>query len=113
MTIQNQEIKEVKASFGVNAEVADAIDKKAVSPGKVQKNGDQESESIPQGSSLPKTKISMINAKSGLAVYEVTVRSEGAESNLAKLMPYLIESALQDFPGKSGTPRVITLPVKK
>ena len=62
MTIQNQEIKEVKASFGVNAEVADAIDKKAASPGKVQKNGDQESESIPQGSSLPKTKISMINA---------------------------------------------------
>lgn len=62
MTIQNREIKEVKASFGVNAEVADAIDKKAVSPGKVQKNGDQESESIPQGSSLPKTKISMINA---------------------------------------------------
>ena len=62
MTIQNQEIKEVKASFGVNAEVADAIDKKAVAPGKVQKNGDQESESILQGSSLPKTKISMINA---------------------------------------------------
>jgi hypothetical protein len=62
MTIQNQEIEEVKASFGVNAEVADAIDKKAVAPGKVQKNGDQESESIPQGSSLPKTKISMINA---------------------------------------------------
>jgi hypothetical protein len=48
-----------------------------------------------------------------LAVYEVTVRSDGAESNLAKLMPYFIESALQDFPGKSGTPRVITLPVKK
>jgi len=62
MTIQNQGIEEVKASFGVNAEVADAIDKKAVAPGKVQKNGDQESESIPQGSSLPKTKISMINA---------------------------------------------------
>ena len=62
MTIQNQEIEEVKSSFGVNAEVADAIDKKAVAPGKVQKNGDQESESIPQGSSLPKTKISMINA---------------------------------------------------
>ena len=58
-------------------------------------------------------KISMVNIKSGLAVYEVTVRSEGAESNLAKLMPYLIESALQDFPGKSGTPRVVTLPVKK
>ena len=62
MTIQNLEIEEVKSSFGVNAEVADAIDKKAVAPGKVQKNGDQESESIPQGSSLPKTKISMINA---------------------------------------------------
>ena len=62
MTIQNQEIKEVKASFGVNAEVADAVSKNAAAPGKVQKNGDQESESIPQGSSLPKTKISMINA---------------------------------------------------
>ena len=58
-------------------------------------------------------KISMVNSKTGLAVYEVTVRSDGAESNLAKLMPYLIESALQDFPGKSGTPRVVTLPVKK
>lgn len=58
-------------------------------------------------------KISMVNAKSGSAVYDVTVRSEGAESNLAKLMPYFIASALQDFPGKSGTPRVVTLPVKK
>ena len=58
-------------------------------------------------------KISMVNTKTGLAVYEVTVRSDGAESNLAKLMPYLIESAIQDFPGKSGTPRVVTLPVKK
>lgn len=58
-------------------------------------------------------KITITNTKSGLAVFEVTVRSEGAESNLAKLVPYLIESALQDFPGKSGTPRVVTLPVKK
>ena len=62
MTIQNQEIKEVKSSFGVNAEVADAVSKNAVAPGKVQSNGDESPESIPQGSSLPKTKISMINA---------------------------------------------------
>jgi hypothetical protein len=62
MTIQNQEIKEVKSSFGVNAEVADAVSKNAAAPGKVQSNGDESPESIPQGSSLPKTKISMINA---------------------------------------------------
>ena len=62
MTIQNQEIKEVKASFGVNAEVADAVSKNAAAPGKVQSNGDESPESIPQGSSGPKTKISMINA---------------------------------------------------
>ena len=62
MTIQNQEIKEVKASFGVNAEVADAVSKNAAAPGKVQKNGDESPESIPQGSSGSKTKISMINA---------------------------------------------------
>ena len=62
MTIQNQEIKEVKSSFGVNAEVADAVSKNAAAPGKVQSNGDESPESIPQGSSGPKTKISMINA---------------------------------------------------
>jgi hypothetical protein len=62
MTIQNQEIKEVKSSFGVNAEVADAVSKNAAAPGKVQSNGDESPESIPQGSSGSKTKISMINA---------------------------------------------------
>ena len=101
MTIQNQEIKEVKASFGVNAEVADAIDKKAVSPGKVQKNGDQESESIPQGSSLPKTKISMINSvMSKLS----QMKKEDVEQQLASMEEEGHEDELDEKYRRGGNP---------
>lgn len=51
-----------------------------------------------------------INEKgTGQALFEVTVCSEGKEGNLAKVMPYLVRSAFADFPGKSGTPRVVEL----
>ena len=46
-------------------------------------------------------------------VYEVTVRSDGKEGNLAKVMPYLVKSAFSDFPGKNGVPRVIELRMKE
>ena len=108
MTIQNQEIKEVKASFGVNAEVADAIDKKAVSPGKVQKNGDQEPESIPQGSSLPKTKISMINAvMSKLS----QMKKEDVEQQLASMEEDELEEAKN--PIKDSVRDLVTRAMKK
>lgn len=54
-------------------------------------------------------KLAINDASSGQALYEVTVRSEGKEGNLAKVMPYLVRSAFVDFPGKSGTPRVVDL----
>lgn len=46
-------------------------------------------------------------------LYEVTVKSDGDEANLAKVMPYLIDSAFKDFPGKSGVPHVVELKMKR
>ena len=52
-------------------------------------------------------------AADGQPLYDVTVRSEGKEGNLAKVMPYLVQSAFADFPGKSGVPRVVELKMKE
>lgn len=54
-------------------------------------------------------KLNITERISGKILYEVTVRSEGKEGNLAKIMPYLVRSAFAEFPGKSGTPRVIEM----
>ena len=56
-------------------------------------------------------KLQISDARAGQPLYEVTVRSEGKEGNLAKIMPYLVRSAFADFPGKSGTPRIIELKI--
>ncbi|MFM7522840.1 MAG: DUF4136 domain-containing protein [Betaproteobacteria bacterium] len=45
--------------------------------------------------------------------FEVTVKSEGEQGNLASVMPYLIQAAFKDFPGTTGVPRVIEVPFKK
>lgn len=57
-------------------------------------------------------KLKIIDTLNHQPVYEVTVRSDGKEGNLARLMPYLVESAFRDFPGKSGVPRVVELKIK-
>lgn len=54
-------------------------------------------------------KLKITDTISSQPLYETTVRSEGKEGNLAKVMPYLVRSAFTDFPGKSGTPRVIEM----
>lgn len=54
-------------------------------------------------------KVAIRDTSAAKTLFEVTVRSEGKEGNLAKLMPYLVRSAFADFPGKSGTPRVVDL----
>ncbi len=46
-------------------------------------------------------------------LYDVTVKSDGEEGNLAKMMPYLIASAFKDFPGKSGVPQVVELKMER
>ena len=53
--------------------------------------------------------LKITDKSTGQPWYEVKVRSEGKEGNLAKVMPYLVRSAFTDFPGKSGTPRVIEM----
>lgn len=57
--------------------------------------------------------IKITAAADGQPLYEVTVRSVGKEANLAKVMPYLVQSAFADFPGKSGVPRVVELKMKE
>lgn len=46
-------------------------------------------------------------------LFEVTVKSEGEQGNLASVMPYLVRAAFKDFPGTPGVPRVIEIPFKK
>ncbi len=58
-------------------------------------------------------KLKITDAANQQPVYEVTVRSDGKEGNLASLMPYLVESAFKDFPGQSGVPTVVELKMKK
>lgn len=57
-------------------------------------------------------KLKITDALSQQPVYELRVRSDGKEGNLARVMPYLVESAFKDFPGKSGVPRVVELKMK-
>ena len=57
-------------------------------------------------------KLKIADALSQQTVYEVAVRSDGKEDNLARVMPYLVESAFKDFPGQSGVPRVVELKMK-
>ncbi|MEO0316671.1 MAG: hypothetical protein RL404_348 [Pseudomonadota bacterium] len=46
-------------------------------------------------------------------LYDVTVRSDGEDANLAKVMPYLIASAFRDFPGKNGVPQVVEMKMER
>ncbi|MFM8467331.1 MAG: DUF4136 domain-containing protein [Oxalobacteraceae bacterium] len=57
-------------------------------------------------------KLKITDTQTRQPVYEVTVRSDGKEGNLAKVMPYLVESAFKEFPGQSGVPRVVELKMK-
>jgi hypothetical protein len=54
-------------------------------------------------------KLKITNAASSQPLFETTVRSEGKEGNLVRVMPYLVRSAFTDFPGKSGKPHVIEM----
>jgi hypothetical protein len=56
-------------------------------------------------------KLKISDTLAGQPLYEVTVRSEGKEGNLAKIMPYLVRSAFAEFPGKSGTPRIVEMKI--
>ena len=56
-------------------------------------------------------KITIARAADGRKLYEVTVRSEGRIGSLAAVMPTMIRAAFAEFPGPSGIPRQIDLPL--
>ena len=58
-------------------------------------------------------KVKISDASGDRPWYDVTVRSDGEQGNLALLMPYLVEAAFRDFPGANGVPRVIETKMKK
>lgn len=58
-------------------------------------------------------KIRIAEAGGSTPWYDVTVRSDGEQGNLAAVMPYLIEAAFKDFPGPNGVPRVVEMKMKR
>ena len=56
--------------------------------------------------------IAITRIADGKALYETKVVSKGTNSSLAAVMPYMIRSAFVDFPGKSGVPHYVELPMK-
>ncbi|MEC5216973.1 hypothetical protein RCH09_001929 [Actimicrobium sp. GrIS 1.19] len=45
----------------------------------------------------------------GKSLYDVKVNSEGENSSLAAVMPYMVRSAFAEFPGKSGATRTVEM----
>ncbi|NMM26493.1 MAG: DUF4136 domain-containing protein [Glaciimonas sp.] len=56
--------------------------------------------------------VGIVQARDGKKLYDVTVDSEGRNSALASVMPYMMRSAFVGFPGTSGVARQVELPVK-
>ena len=57
-------------------------------------------------------KVVIAQAPTGKRLFDVSVNSEGTNGVLAAVMPYLVRSAFTDFPGASGVPRRIDLPMQ-
>jgi hypothetical protein len=54
-------------------------------------------------------RIQITDKATETTLFEVTAKSEGAQGNLASVMPYLVQAAFKDFPGTQGVPRVIEM----
>ncbi len=57
--------------------------------------------------------IRFTDRASGKEVYNVMARNAGGEPSLVRAMPYLVRSALADFPLGNGEVRTVRLPVDK
>ncbi len=54
--------------------------------------------------------VNIMNADGEMArVFEGRVESNGTESSLPEVMPYLITAMFSNFPGESGTTKVVTI----
>lgn len=57
--------------------------------------------------------IGITRASDGKKLYDVTVHSQGTNASLAAVMPYMVRSAFQEFPGPSGVPRTVRLKMEE
>lgn len=57
--------------------------------------------------------IRITDKATGKEVYNVTARTSGDEPSLVRTMPYLVRSALADFPMANGSVQQVKLPVEK
>lgn len=57
--------------------------------------------------------IRITERATGKEVYNVTARNAGDEPSLVRAMPYLVRSALADFPLSNGAVRTVKLPVDR
>jgi Domain of unknown function (DUF4136) len=57
--------------------------------------------------------IRITERESGREVYKVNATNSGSEPSLYHAMPYLVRSALADFPLGNGTVRVVKIPMDK
>lgn len=59
-----------------------------------------------------KVKLQMINKKTNQSVYEAKITSEGRSGQIGSVMPYMIKALFKDFPGKSGSTKQVSIPMK-
>jgi hypothetical protein len=57
--------------------------------------------------------VTLAQLADGKKIYETTVLSEGQNPSLAAVMPYMVRSAFTDFPGQSGVPRIVEMPMEQ
>lgn len=57
--------------------------------------------------------IRITGKASGKEVYNVTARTSGDDPSLVRVMPYLVRSALSNFPLQNGSVQQVRLPVDK
>jgi hypothetical protein len=55
--------------------------------------------------------LRMTERSTGREVYKVTAMNSGGEASLIRAMPYLVRSALADFPLGNGTVRTVKIPL--
>lgn len=57
--------------------------------------------------------VKMLDKKTQKIIYNARVDSRGQSNQISAVMPYLVKSLFQEFPGKSGTSKTVTLPLEK
>lgn len=61
---------------------------------------------------LHQLQISIAELKSNKKLADIKISTEQLNSNIAAYMPYMIDSALQNFPGKNGSTTTVDIPIQ-